>query len=100
MKPFVSDPEALVHLLNKLQNRKTGRSRTKIAKYYRSRGSDLRRDRLAVAYRWLRRCVGGVWYRGGHHVGRLNYGPAICEDAHRRGPLWLDRCILVEGGGQ
>lgn len=36
-----------------------------------------RRDWRSVAHRWLRRYVGGKWHVGGHHVGRLDGGPAI-----------------------
>lgn len=35
------------------------------------------RDPRDVAWRWLRRFVGGYWYRGGNHVARLDCGPGI-----------------------
>ncbi len=35
------------------------------------------RDPVCIAYRWLRRFVGGIWYRAGSHVARLNFGPGI-----------------------
>lgn len=95
---FPTDFAALEHLRVRMTGRKTRPSRTSIAKIMGEYGPTPRRDRMTVIFRWLRRHVGGEWYRGGHHVGRLNFGPAICEDAHGRGPLWLDRCEIAIGG--
>lgn len=35
------------------------------------------RDRVNVAWRYLRRFAGGQWHRGGSHCARLNMGPGV-----------------------
>lgn len=80
------DLNALEHLADRLNHRATvgrwGYCRNATAKRL-TRAQIVRlkwrRDWRHIAARWLRRYVGGDWYTGGHHVGRLNYGPALAE---------------------
>lgn len=94
---FLADRELLTRLAARMQVRRNKEVCTPIARELRRKGgryaSRWYRDPVLVAYRYLRRFIGGVWYRGGHHVGRLNFGPAICE---HRGTWYADRLDGVE----
>lgn len=89
LQAFNSDETALAYLAARMNGRKTGLSRDPVAK--RLRWKRWRRDWRSVARRWLERVRGGTWYTGGHHVGRLHYGPAIGEERPDRGPLVVIR---------
>lgn len=69
--------DSILPTLAKAIASKTPRNRhDSVAKRY---GKPWPRDWRHVAYRWLRRFVGGQWHVGGHHVGRFNFGAAIGE---------------------
>lgn len=63
------DAPALASLHERLNGRKP--------RPMRARRLPMLRDPSDVAWRWLRRFVGGTWYRGGSHVARLHFGPGI-----------------------
>lgn len=84
----MTDPEILQHLLPKITALKPKRLRTAAARLVPRLRWD--REKRCIAYRYLRRYAPGPWYLGGHHVGRLNYGPGICFPD--RQPPYLDRC--------
>ena len=82
----VYDGQVLPPLAERIAARTTKPSRSGPAMAWRAahpRRTPWRRDKLMVVARWLRRYVGGAWYRGGHHVGRLNYGPFVGEQSGR-----------------
>ena len=56
----------------------------------RGRACGVRRDPRNVAWRYLRRVRPGVWFRGGSHVARLNFGPGMAFEG------WVnDRAVSV-----
>lgn len=58
-------------VLGTLQTRFSGR------KPRASRRYAVLRDPRDVAYRYLRRFRQGIWFRGGNHVARMDFGPGI-----------------------
>ena len=70
------DAALLSVLVSKMTNR---RPRSKRATVYPVTREPLRilRDPRDVAFRYLRRFAGGVWFRGGNHVARLHFGQGI-----------------------
>ena len=68
----LKDGEALQRLHNKFRDRKSRPQRGDMRCRVR-----LLRDPRDVAYRYLRRFVGGSWFRGGSHVARYQGGNGI-----------------------
>jgi hypothetical protein len=83
---------ALRYLADRLSKRGTRLRRDEIAKRLSRLGSLTVRDWRWVAWRWLRRYVGGSWTLGGHHVARPYFGPMLY--AGERG-LWSN--LLDDG---
>lgn len=87
----IYDGDILKNLAERISQRRTGRLRTETARRWHSLRPRRRiwtREKRDLIYRWLRRYVGGLWYKGGHHVGRPNGGPMIYERSERLGQ-WL-----------
>ena len=68
----MNDLEALQKLIARMGGRVMHRRRGK-----QQCSGIVRRYPVDIAYRYLRRFVGGQWHRGGYHVARYNHGPGI-----------------------
>lgn len=55
----------------------------------------VRRDPRGVVFRYLRRFRGGLWYRGGSHVARYDYGPGIAWKEWRNDRAEGLQCSLI-----
>lgn len=76
---FASDVSSLTRLESLINFRPVRRTRRALGK---SKTFRPLRDPRDLAARYLRRFVGGEWHKGGNHVGRLNFGPAIVLLTH------------------
>jgi len=79
-----SDRELLPALAERLNARLIGTRRDRVSVIL----GGVVRDKLDLAYRWLRRFTDGPWHLGGHHVARYNFGLALCE---KRQQFYTDR---------